>query len=189
MARAFRTQVAGLLYHVTARGNRREPIFADDFDRQRFLGLTALVVRKYHWTCHAYCLMTTHYHLMITTREPNIGRGMQALNGRYAQSFNRRHKLAGHVFQDRYHSVVVEQESHLLELVRYIALNPVRAGLCSAPEDWRWSSYACTLGVRKTPDFLSDDFVLGCFAPEREKALRRLHAFVDPETPAWAAAG
>jgi REP-associated tyrosine transposase len=189
MARPHRTQVAGLLYHVTATGNRHEPIYADDFDRQRFLGFLALVVRKFRWTCHAYCLMTTHYHLMITTREPNIGRGMHFLNGRYAQSFNRRHKLSGHVFQDRYHSVIVAEESHLLELVRYIALNPVRAGVCSTPENWDWSSYACTLGVRKAPEFLSDDFVLSCFGSKREQALRRLHAFVDPETPAWAAAG
>jgi REP-associated tyrosine transposase len=184
MARAYRTQVAGLLYHVTSRGNRREPIYADDLDRQRFFGFLAHVVHKYRWTCHAYCLMTTHYHLMVTTREPNIGRGMHVLNGRYAQSFNRRHKLSGHVFQDRYHSVVVVQESHLLELVRYIALNPVRAGLCSTPEDWRWSSYACMVGVRKAPEFLSDDFILSCFGSGREKALRRLHAFVDPEKPA-----
>lgn len=186
MARRLREQAAGLIYHVTSRGNRGEPIFADDFDRGRFVGLLALAVRRYDWICHAYCLMTTHYHLMITTTNPNIGRGMHVLNGRYAQSFNRRHKVSGHVFEDRYYSVIVERQSHLLELIRYIALNPVRAGLCSAPEDWSWSSYRYALGLRESPPFMSEDFLLGCFAPDRERARRRLRDFVDPATPAWA---
>ena len=187
MARRYREQAPGLIYHVTSRGNRGEPIFADDFDRQRFIGLLALVIRKYDWICHAYCLMTTHYHLLLTTRKPNIGRGMHVLNGRYAQSFNRRHKVWGHLFQDRYYSVVVEHESHLLELIRYIALNPVRAGMCGAPEEWQWSSYRFTLGLRESPPFVSDDFLLQCFAPDHERARRKLRAFVDPATPAWAA--
>ena len=180
MARAHRLQAAGLTYHVTARGNRGDPIFTDDFDRQRFLGLVAHVVRKFEWACHAYCLMTTHYHLMVTTTNANIGRGMHVLNGRYAQSLNRRHRLSGHVFEDRYHSVVVERNSHVLELVRYIALNPVRAGLCANPEEWRWSSYASAIGLRNAPDFLSPDFLLDCFSPNRERALRGMMAFVRP---------
>jgi REP element-mobilizing transposase RayT len=166
------------MYHVTARGNRGEPIFADDRDRERFLGLVALVVRRYDWTCHAYCLMTTHYHLMITTNEANIGRGMHLLNGRYAQSFNRRHKVSGHVFGDRYHSVIVKRDAHVLDLVRYIALNPVRAGLSEAPEDWHWSSYGYALGLRAAPAFLSCDLILECFGFPPQQARERMRSFV-----------
>jgi putative transposase len=172
-------QAAGLTYHVTARGNRREPIFADDFDRRRFLEFVEDVVRKLGWTCHAYCLMNTHYHLMITTPQANIGRGMHIINGRHAQAFNRRHTLSGHVFEDRYYSGVVERDAHLLELVRYIALNPVRAGLCVAPEEWPWSSYRYTLGLRTKPDFLSTDFLLECFATNPSSAPGRLREFVE----------
>jgi REP-associated tyrosine transposase len=166
------------MYHVTARGNRGEPIFADDADRQRFLGSLGHVVGKFEWTCHAYCLMTTHYHLMITIQLANIGREMHLINGGYAQAFNRQHGVSGHVFEDRYYSVVVERDSHLLELIRYIALNPVRAGLCSAPEQWSWSSYRYALGLPPKPDFLSIEFLLECFATDRALAPRHLREFV-----------
>jgi len=178
MPRAHRKQVAGLTYHVTSRGNRREPIFRDEVDRYRFLGLLAGTVRRYDWLCHAYCLMTTHYHLMVTTLHPNIARGMQRLNGSHGSGFNSRHKLTGHVFQGRYHSVVVERESQLLELVRYVALNPVRAGLCAEPEDWRWSSYRYTLGLDGAPAFLTKDFLLECFAEDPQRAPAQLRKFV-----------
>jgi hypothetical protein len=115
---------------------------------------------------------------MVTTPEGNIGRGMHLINGAHALAFNRRHGVCGHLFGDRYYSVVVEQDSHLLELIRYIALNPVRAGLCSAPEEWPWSSYRHTLGLPSRPDFLSTDFLLECFASDRKLAPRRLHEFV-----------
>src|SRR5262245_14640075 len=178
MPRAHRTQGSGLTYHVTSRGNRREPIFIDESDRYRFLGLLASTVRRYEWTCHAYCLMTTHYHLLVTTRHPNIARGMQQLNGSHGSGFNKRHKLVGHVFQGRYHAGIVEREPHLLELVRYIALNPVRAGLCAGPEDWAWSSYRSTLGLDRTPDFLATDFLLECFADDPKRAPAQLRKFV-----------
>ena len=163
---------------MTTRGNRGEPIFADDFDRQRFLAFVEDVVCKLNWICHAYCLLTTHYHLMITTPQANIGRGMHIINGRHAQAFNRRHALSGHVFQDRYCSVVVEREAHLLELVRYIALNPVRAGLSIVPEEWPWSSYRHALGLPPKPDFLETDFLLECFGANPSLAPARLREFV-----------
>jgi REP-associated tyrosine transposase len=178
MARALRKQVAGLTYHVTSRGNRREAIFRDEIDRYRFLGLLAGTVRRCEWLCHAYCLMTTHYHLLVTTPHPNLARGMQRLNGSHGSGFNSRHKLTGHVFQGRYHSVIVEREPQLLELVRYIALNPVRAGLCATPEDWPWSSYRYTLGLDEKPAFLARDFLLECFAENPERAPAQLRNFV-----------
>ena len=166
------------MYHVTARGNRGQPIFADDTDRRRFLEYLGRGVTKFEWTCHAYCLMTTHYHLMITTPEANIGRGMHLINGGHAQAFNHRHGLSGHLFGDRYYSVVLDHDSHLLELIRYLALNPVRAGLCRSPEQWSWSSYRYALGLPPKPDFLSTDFLLECFAIDQKLAPRRLREFV-----------
>ena len=178
MPRPPRIQAPGATYHVTARGNRRGAIFADDFDRYRFLGQLAKVVHQRAWACHAYCLLTTHYHLLLTTPEADIAAGMQALNGTYADGFNRRHKLCGHVFQGRYGAVIVEQESHLLELFRYIALNPVRAGLCRAPEAWPWSSYRDVIVGDGAADFLSPDSLLNLFGPDPGRARPRLREFV-----------
>src|SRR5438874_2291483 len=141
MARPRRLQVAGGFFHVTARGNRRQPVFTDDVDVERFLAILAEVAARYGWRVHAYCLMTNHYHLLVETPEANLSAGFHRLNFLYAQWFNRRHGLDGHLFQGRFHSVLIERQEHLIELARYIVLNPVRAGLCGHPGEWRWSSY------------------------------------------------
>ncbi|MDQ3895486.1 MAG: transposase, partial [Actinomycetota bacterium] len=160
MSRPPRVQVPGGIYHVMTRGVRKLPIFLDDGDRLRFLSLVAVVVPLHEWICSAYCLMTSHYHLLVTTPEANLGRGMQLLNGVYAQTFNRRHGEVGHVFESRYQSPRVENEQHLLEVTRYIVLNPVRAGTCDDPAEWKWSSYRATLGLATAPRFLALDSVL-----------------------------
>ena len=146
MPRPLRPQLAGGIYHVTSRGNRRSAIYVDDLDRRTFLTHLARVVDQYSWECFAFCLMTTHFHLLVRTELPNIAAGMQSLKSRYAKDFNHRHALSGHVFQARYHSVLVRTKEHLLELYRYIALNPVRAGACRSPADWPWGSYAVIAG-------------------------------------------
>jgi putative transposase len=163
MPRAPRLQIAGGLYHLTSRGNRRQPIFADDQDRRFFLGLVDIVVARLRWRCHSYCLMPNHYHLVAETPEPDLSRGMQELNSRYASCFNWRHGLDGHLFQGRFRSILIEREEHFLEAVRYVVLNPVRAGLCGSPEEWRWSSYRATLGLEPKPAFLSLEALLGRF--------------------------
>lgn len=127
MARPLRLEFAGALYHITARGNRREWIYETDEDRTEFLSLLSEVCQDFNWACHAFCLMGNHYHLLIETPEGNLSRGMRMLNGVYTQRFNRRHRRVGHFFQGRYKAILVEKESYLLELVRYILLNPVRA--------------------------------------------------------------
>ena len=129
MARPLRIEFVDALYHVTSRGNRREPIYEDNRDRDVFLNVLEGVVKRFRWLCHAYCLMGNHYHLLIEPPEPNLSRGMRQLNGVYTQKYNLLHKEVGHVFQGRFKAFVVERESHLLELCRYIVLNPVRAGL------------------------------------------------------------
>ena len=142
MTRPLRIEVAGGFHHVTSRGNARRTIFLDDFDHEAFLKQLRWNVRRFRWRCVAYCLMGNHYHLVVQTLEPNLGEGMRDLNGLYAQRFNRRHGLVGHVFQARYDAQLVQDDAYLLAATRYVALNPVRAGLVERPEQWRWSSYA-----------------------------------------------
>jgi putative transposase len=141
MPRPLRIQVAGGVYHVTSRGNRRQPIYHDDNDRFFFLALRDQVVRRFGWRLHEYCLMTNHFHLLFETPQPNLSNGMHRLNHVYAMYFNSRHGFDGHLFDKRFGSRLVETEEHWLDARRYIAFNPVRAGLCAHPRQWRWSSF------------------------------------------------
>ena len=141
--------------------------------------LLGLLVDRYGWHCYGYCLMTTHYHLLVMTPRPDLARGMQWLNGLYAQMFNRRHAHEGHVFRGRYNSTLVEAEGHLVELHRYLPLNPVRAGVCGSPSDWPWSSYRATIGLDPAPGFLMLGPVLELFAVSEGVARKRFAAFVE----------
>jgi REP element-mobilizing transposase RayT len=178
MARPLRIEYEGALYHVTARGNAGTKIYLEDADHEHFLEILRSSVKRFRWICHAYCLLDNHYHLLVETPEPNLSRGMQYLNGVYTQWFNRRHERYGHLFQGRFKSIVVEKESYLLELARYIVLNPVRAGLVRSARDWRWSSYRATSGQADTPDFLTTDWLLSQFGNTREEAIGAYRAFV-----------
>jgi putative transposase len=129
------------MFHVTARGNRRQAIYRDDLDRELFLRLFNRVVRLRTWRHVAYCLMTNHFHLVIETEGESLSTGMHQLNGGYARKFNDRHTLDGHLFEGRFRSTVIETEDQLEDTLRYVALNPVRAGLCKHPSDWPWSSF------------------------------------------------
>ena len=133
MARPLRLEFAGALYHVTSRGDRREDIYLDDGDRQDWLAVLAHVCERFNWVVHAYCQMTNHYHLLVETVDGNLSQGMRQLNGLYTQRFNRRHRQVGHLFQGRYKAILVQKEAHLLELSRYVVLNPVRAGMVALP--------------------------------------------------------
>jgi putative transposase len=163
MARPLRIQIAGGFFHVTARGNRRQPIFMDDVDLERFLAILAAVAARYGWRIHAYCLMGNHYHLLVETPAPNLSAGFHRLNFLYAQWFNRRHGVDGHLFQGRFHSVLIQTQEHLVELARYIVLNPVRAGLCRHPGQWRWSSYRAVAGQAPPAPFLTVAWILDQF--------------------------
>lgn len=178
MARPLRLEYAGAVYHVTSRGNARLPIFEDDQDRELFLDTLAEVVRRWNWLCHAYCLMDNHYHLLLETPDGNLSRGMRHLNGVYTQSFNRRYHRAGHIFQGRYKSVVVDRDSYLLELCRYVVLNPVRAGMVSDPGEYRWSSFRSTAGLDQRPNFLTVDWLLGQFGEVRKDAQESFVQFI-----------
>ncbi|MGH7251326.1 MAG: REP-associated tyrosine transposase [Nitrospiraceae bacterium] len=178
MARQLRLEFEGALYHLTARGNARQPIFQDDTDRQQFLELLGRETLQQRWRCSAYCLMDNHYHLLVETPEANLSRGMRRLNASYTQRFNRRHGRVGHVLQGRFKSLLVEKESYLLELCRYLVLNPVRAAMVETAADWRWSSYRATVGDEPAPPWLDAAGVLVLFAPEPKAARRAYRQFV-----------
>jgi REP element-mobilizing transposase RayT len=133
MAGPLRMGAPGALYHITSRGGRGEAIFEDDADREAFLGVLAEVVEGYRWICHAFCLMTNHYRLVIETLEGNPWRGMRQLNGVYTQASNRRHRRVGHLFQGRFKGTLVERDAYLPEVSRCGVPNPVRAGIVGAP--------------------------------------------------------
>jgi REP element-mobilizing transposase RayT len=178
MARPLRVEFEGALYHVTSRGDRREPICDDDEDRIAFLAILGRVVGDFNWICHAWCLMTNHYHLVVETPDGNLAKGMRQLNGVYTQCSNRRHGRIGHLFQGRYKAILVDEEAYLLEVARYVVLNPVRAGMVQAPGEWQWSSYRAMAGVEPAPDWLEVDALLARFGSERTRAQRRYAEFV-----------
>jgi putative transposase len=140
--------------------------------------LLGRVLERYGWLLYAYCLMGNHNHLVIETPRPNLSLVMRQLNGLYALRFNLRHRRVGHLFQGRFRSILVESESYLLAVCRYVVLNPVRAGLCNDPADWPWSSYNATVGSAASPVPLALDRLLGAFAPTRRHAQRRYRAYV-----------
>jgi putative transposase len=178
MARPLRLEFSDALYHVTSRGDARDDIFFSDADRTAWLTILGQVAIRFNWTCHAYCLMTNHYHLIIETPDANLARGMRQLNGVYTQYINRTHQRVGHVFQGRYKAIVVEKESYLLELARYVVLNPLRAKMVRRLEQWPWSSYAATCGQTPKPDWLNTDFILSQFGVQRARAIAKYVAFV-----------
>ncbi|MGD8910099.1 MAG: transposase [Chromatiales bacterium] len=178
MSRPLRLEFAGALYHITSRGDRRESIYEDDEDRQQFLLLMDDVCDRYNWVCHAYCLMSNHYHLLIETPDANLSRGMRQLNGVYTQNFNRRHDRVGHVFQGRYKAILVEKKSYLLELARYIVLNPVRAQMVRSAYDWPWSSYRATAGLTASRGCLHTDWILAEFGKRKQQAIVAYRQFI-----------
>ena len=151
MARLPRELLAGGVYHAFARGNRGSEIFADDADYAEYMELLRKAVERFRWHLLAYCLMGNHVHLLVETPEPNLPEGMQWLHGKYGRYFNDRHQLYGHLFQGRYKAVRQKSDEQLWQAMRYVALNPVSAGLCERPGDYRWSSYWATLAPSVEP--------------------------------------
>lgn len=179
MARPLRLEYPEALYHVTARGDRREPIYIDEVDRRDWLVVMEEVCLRFNWVIHAYCQMTNHYHVVVETPDGNLSKGMRQLNGVYTQRFNRRHGLVGHLFQGRYKAIVVQKENYLLELARYVVLNPVRAGMVKAPREWLWSSYQLTLGeAGAAPEWMDVDWLLSGFGKRRSEAVKAYARFV-----------
>jgi putative transposase len=173
-----RIEYAGALHHVVARGNSRSDIFRTRRDASVFLATLAAAVKSTQWRCLAYCLMPTHYHVLVETPQPNLSEGMHFLNTKYAAGFNAAHDHVGHVFQKRFHSELITRDEHLLETLRYVVLNPVRAGLVKRPETWEWSSYRATLGICRAHSWLVPSQALALFAPDPPAARREYREFV-----------
>ncbi|MEN6616877.1 MAG: transposase, partial [Syntrophorhabdus sp.] len=179
MARPLRVEFPGALYHVTSRGNSGQKIFHDDNDRKIFLAIIREIIERYHFILHSYCLMDNHYHLVVETPEGNLSEGMRQINGIYTQKYNRRHEKTGHVFQGRYKAIIVDKDSYLLELVRYVCLNPVRANKVQDAQDWIWSSYRAAAGIERAPAWLCVDWVLGQFSVTKRRAEKLFIVFVN----------
>ncbi len=178
MARPLRLELAGSIYHVTSRGDGREDIYLSDADRGSWLVVFGQVCERFNWVCHAWCQMSNHYHILVETPEANLAQGMRQLNGVYTQNFNRTHGRVGHVFQGRYKAILVERDSYLLELSRYVVLNPLRANMVKKLESWRWSSYLAACGQAAAPVWLQTDWLLAQFGHRRISAIEKYVRFV-----------
>ncbi len=154
MSRPLRIEFPGAVYHVTSRGDRREDIFVDDTDRAMLLTVVAQGLARFDAQLLSYCLMSNHYHFVLQTRRGNLSALMRHINGVYTQAFNRRRGKMGHLFQGRFKAILVDREAYLLEVCRYVELNPVRAGMVAAVGEWPWSSYRAHVGLADVPTWL-----------------------------------
>lgn len=166
MTRPLRPDLPGATHHVAALAVEKEVAFREPADRRRLIAQLGAIVDLYRWNCRSFCLMGTHFHLILNTPEATLSRGMQHLCGAYAQWFNWKYGRRGHLFGRRFGSVQILSESHLLNAHRYVALNPVRAGLCERPESWRWGSYRALVGLEDPPHFLDVGGVMNLFSTE-----------------------
>lgn len=195
MPRHLRLQYHGAIYHLMARGNGRQDIVRDDDDRRRLQDLIARAVGRCSWRVYAFVLMSNHLHLVLKTPEPNLARGMQALLSSYANAWARRHRFAGHVFQGRYRTELVEDETYLWTVTRYVHLNPVRARMVEHPAAWPWSSYPGFARRDRRLDWVAYDELLaswgGAFGgPDPAGAYRRYvtAGLAEPVESPWDAA-
>ena len=170
MARPLRIEYAGAVYHVTARGGRREPIAKDNSDRRLFFDILGEALQRFDAQAWAYCLMDDHYDLVLHTREANLSRLMRQINGVYTQRFNRRHRLTGHLFQGRFKAILVDHDRYLLEVCRYVDLNPPRARIVKRAEAYAWSSYRALAGLAARPDWLDAKPLYAQLAPGKSAA-------------------
>ena len=178
MPRRIRDSASGV-FHVTSHSVWSAELFRDDVDRHRFVDEVARTAKHHGWVCVGICLLTTHYHLILEVKSEALPAGMQELNSRHAARFNARHRLRGHVFAGRYGSQRIETDGHLLTAFRYVARNPIEAGLADRPAAWRWSSYASAIGLDDSFGFVDASRVIACFGRPRATAVERLRSFVE----------
>jgi REP element-mobilizing transposase RayT len=179
MGRPLRIEYAGALYHITARGNERKRIFLDGKDRKKFLGILADYHDRYGILIHSYVLMNNHYHLILETPRGNLLKVMHGLNGGYTGYFNRKYGRTGHLFQGRYKGIIVDKDSYLIPLSRYVHLNPIRAGVVERPEQYRWSSYPGYIGRGKQQEWVEYSWILSQFGSRRIRANRKYKKYTE----------
>jgi REP element-mobilizing transposase RayT len=183
MPRGRRLNIRDGIYHTMARGNRKAAIFEDVHDRERFTEILAEAAARYCVDVLSNCQMGTHYHLAVRTPRANLPAFQRYLNGCFAQDSNHRHRRTGHLFGERYKPLLVDNDRYFRVVLAYIALNPVTAGLVEAPADWKWSSYATTVGLAPVPGYLSLDWLDSAFpAPSRRESQSRFCDYVAAPT-------
>jgi putative transposase len=163
MPRPPRNAYAGGYYHVYTRGNNKVDVYVDDDDREFFLEMLARSASKYNWIVFEWCLMTTHYHFVVCVPENGLSQGMSELNGSFARWANKRHGRCNHLFGARFNSNEIKTDAYLVGACRYVVLNPVRAGLCTFPEEWRWSSFRASAGIEPPRPLHARDVLLAHF--------------------------
>jgi putative transposase len=168
----------GCYYHLGSRGNFKQRIVADDFDRVMWIQLLGAVTRAADWLILSYCLMTNHFHLVVQAGRSSVSDAMQVLNGEFSRRANRRAERSGHLFENRFHSEPIVSDAHLLAACRYVDLNPCKAGICPNPDDWEWSSYRATVGEAHPPAFLAVGELLRLFGADPVKAREAYREFV-----------
>jgi putative transposase len=178
MPRRPRVHFPGAFYHVTLRGNHRQNIFFAPADRKLFESLTAEILERYAARLHAYCWMTNHVHMLVQVGDTPLGRLILQIAGRYARTIQRHLHTTGHLFENRHHAILVDADEYLLELLRYIHLNPVRARMVDHPDDYAWSSHHAYVGTETQP-WVTTDFALAMLHAERERAVAAYRRFVD----------
>jgi putative transposase len=183
MSNKPRVEEPGAHYHVNANGLDDLVLFRDDLDRTRFLDLLAEEVERSEWTILEYTLLSTHYHLLLKLKEPTLSAGFQRLQSRYARGYNRRRGRRGCVWLKRFDDVMIESESHLFEVTRYIALNAPRAGLVTAPEDWPWCSYGAAVGAYPSDPIVDEQALLSLFSENSARARKWFREFVEERDP------
>ena len=171
-------------HHVMSRGRMGENVFADSNDYEAFIILLQETAQMFDLRVSAFCLMSNHYHLLVQTPAGNLSRAMRHVNGVYTQRYNRRHNIDGQLFRGRYKSVLVQEDSHLLELLRYIHRNPVTAHMCNAADDYLWTSHQGYLSSAKKWDWLHKEFLLDMFSPGQGRAKKQYKNFVQCEDSA-----
>lgn len=178
MSRPIRIEFPGAIYHVTSRGQAGQKIFVDDEDRHFFLEWMGKIAQRFHWKCHAYCLMQDHYHLVIETDDANLSAGMRELNGTYTQRYNRRYELQGPVMQGRFKAILLERETCLLQVCRHVVLNPLRVKEVRQLEKYRWSSYRATAGIDDAVPGVSYEWLWAQFGKRQKKVFERYQEYV-----------
>lgn len=178
MSRPLRIEYPGAWYHVMNRGRRREKIFSTPEDYLAFIKVLHEAADLWNFRIAAYCLMSNHYHLLVQTPDGNLSRAMRHINGIYTQRYNRRRKIDGQLFRGRYKAVLIEEDSHLLEVLRYIHRNPLRAGLAKDLKDFPWSSHLGYLSSAGKWDWLHKDFLLSMLSKNKSSRLASYRAFV-----------
>lgn len=179
MGRPLRIQYPGALYHITSRGNEKKKIYLDDTDRIKFLEILREYHVRYGILIHSYVLMDNHYHLILETPKGNLLKVMHGINGGYTGYFNRKYKRAGHLFQGRYKGILVDKDNYLVQLGRYVHLNPVRAAIVGRPEQYKWSSYPGYIGKEKEYQWVEYSWMLSKFGSNTKRAREKYREYVE----------